>query len=97
MMPERSVENHAHRLRIDQESAQAFWTDLGPISEALEIRCELGGGMRGPWMDSFEFKEFEEFRKLSRHAPTLRVAADLIASRSPPGRVPVSSCIIFEF
>ena len=40
MMPERSVENHAHRLRIDQESAQAFWTDLGPISEALEIGSE---------------------------------------------------------
>ena len=40
------------------------------------------GGLRGAWLDSFEFKEFEEFDILFRHAPTLRVAADLIAQRA---------------
>ena len=35
----------------------------------------------------FDFEEFEEdFDFLFGHAPTLRVAADLIASRIPPGR-----------
>ena len=48
-----------------------------------KIKNGEGCGLRGPGLSS---KEFEEFRKLSRHAPTLRVAADLIASRSPPGR-----------
>ena len=33
------------------------------------------------------------FRVLSRHAPTLRVAADSIASRIPPGLKPMLHCI----
>ena len=39
-------------------------------------------GLRGPGLSS----EFDRIRELSRHAPTLRVAADLIASRSPQGQ-----------
>ena len=43
----------------------------------------LPGGLRAPWLDSFEFKDCEDFwRKLFRHAPTLRVAADSIAQRT---------------
>ena len=38
--------------------------------EAQEIMSELGGGMRGAWLDSFEFKEFEEL--FENYPDTLR-------------------------
>ena len=58
-----------------------FFTDVGSILEAHEVECELGGGMReiewelgggmcGAWLDSFEFKEFEEF--FENYLDTLR-------------------------
>ena len=46
----------------------------------------------------FEFEEFEQefedyFENESRHAPTLRVAADLIAARIPPSLMIGYLCI----
>ena len=65
-----------------------FWIDFGAIWEAQAINSSHRRGMRGAWLDSFEFKEFEDnFENPFRHAPTLRVAADLIASRIPPDPV----------
>ena len=46
-----------------------------------------GGGMRGPGIDSLSPKNSNKNSKnIFSHAPTFRVAADLIASRIPPGR-----------
>ena len=69
-----------------------FWIDFGSIWEA-----------RGAWIKRpvrnarglarlFEFEEFEQefedyFENESRHAPTLRVAADSSAPRIPPDPV----------
>ena len=64
-----------------------FWTDFGAIWEAqgTQLRRALRNA-RG-LARLFEFEEFEQefeedFENESRHAPTLRVAADLIAQRA---------------
>ena len=55
--------------------------------------------MRGAWPDSFEFKEFEEFRNPFRDTPTLRVAADClplwgdIAARPQSFGMPARHCV----
>ena len=60
-----------------------FLFEFGPFGRPKGDPTTRPGGMRGAWLDSFEFKEFEDyFENESSHAPTLRVAADLIALRA---------------
>ena len=64
-----------------------FLIDFGPIWEARGGAHQRGGRNARGLARLFEFEEFEEefedFEILSRHAPTLRVAADSNATRIP--------------
>ena len=59
------------KFRID------FLIDFGAILEAQINWTQGGCGMRGAWLDSLSSKNSKDyFENESRHAPTLRVAAD---------------------
>ena len=65
-----------HRFLVDTTAS-----GVGQGGQKL-MRRQLRYGMRGAWLDSLSSKNSKIFRKLSRHAPTPRVAADLIAQRA---------------
>ena len=57
-----------------------FWSDFGGPNGHKSFNSWRAGGMRGAWLDSFEFEEFEDSSEIHpdtlRQSPTLRVAAD---------------------
>ena len=67
---QKGPKRHPKRDQNDIKILIDFGIDFGPILEAQEIRCSLGGGMRGAWLDSFDFEEFED--KFENCLDTLR-------------------------
>ena len=82
--PKRHQKRHQNGIKILID----FLIDFGPNLEAQEIKDELGCGMRGAWLSSLNSRiRIRQFRNPFRHAPTLRVAADLIAHAQSAGPV----------
>ena len=71
---QKGPKRHQKRDQNDIKILIDFWIDFGPIWEAqgtqLRATCGATCGMRGARLDSFEFKEFEEF--FENYPDTLR-------------------------
>ena len=80
---QKGPKRHQKRDQYDIKILIDFWSDFGAILKDQKDPPTRPGGMRGACLDSLSSKNSKtNFEILFGHAPTLRVAADLIAQRA---------------